>query len=75
MDRDEELPPLHPMMVRDEKLVREEAAELNRRRPLTEAEEIRFQSLIDWLEYRIRHDGAMGLDTNWEYFESAIPTT
>ncbi|MGA9304484.1 MAG: hypothetical protein WBW31_03660 [Candidatus Sulfotelmatobacter sp.] len=69
MDRDEELPPVHPMMVRDEKLVREEAAELNRRRPLTEAEEIRFQSLIDWLEYCIRYDGAMGLDTNWEYFE------
>jgi len=69
MDRDEELAPLHPMMPRDEQLVREEAAELNRRRPLTEADEIRFQSLLDWLECRIRYDGAMGiLDTNWEYF-------
>ena|ERR1700691_2036571 len=36
-------------MDEKEKLVREEAAELNRRRPLTEAEEARFQFLLDFL--------------------------
>ena len=35
-------------MDEKEKLVREEAAELNRRRPLTEAEEARFQFLLDF---------------------------
>ena len=52
----------------EERQVREEAAELNRRRPLTQAEEARFQSLIDWLAHNIRYD-VMGLDTNWEHFE------
>jgi hypothetical protein len=59
----------------EERQVREEAAELNRRRPLTEAEESRFQFLLDWLEYRIRYDGVMGLDSNWEYFGMSDPST
>jgi hypothetical protein len=50
--------------------VREEAAELNRRRPLTEAEEARFQQLLNVLERDIRYNGPMGLPTNWEYFEA-----